>query len=143
MIGAIEATNRSKSGKTIGVQIGGQWYTSKNWELEQAVGRTVIFEPSTAPASGNFPEMHWMNDYVFEDAATGPAAQVMNQAMAANGQPPMAQPPVTVTAGTGKDRDASIVAQALTKASANPGDSITDVWVRYKTLYESYMNWNP
>ena len=166
MIGTIQQANKSKSGKTLSLQIDGVWYTSKNWELEQAVNRRVIFEPSeqTLPDGSS---IKWLNDYVFEDAATTPAAAAMDQAMAGQpltppvaayrdvtkaiqsrpdmpqdmplGQPPVAPQPQIPT----KDRDASIVAQALTKACTAPGDDVELVWSRYTSIYHKYMGWDP
>lgn len=106
MIGAITAAQKSKSLKTLSVQINGTWYTTKSWELEQALGRRVIFEPSiqSFPDGGS---CTWLNDYVFEDVSSGPAAQAMDAAMAAGPTPPAASyevpygsPPADVPRGT-------------------------------------------
>ena len=66
MIGTIEATNKSQSGKTLGVKIGETWYTSKNWELENMVNQSIDFEPSSSNFNGKV--MWWINDYVAANA---------------------------------------------------------------------------
>jgi len=131
MIGKIEATNRSQSGKTMGVQITGKWYTTKNWELEQAVGKNVIFEPSTSEFNGTM--MHWLNDYVFEDAQTTPAGQAMSQAMAAQAAP---APQSTISV---PNKDSLIGAMALTKACPGPRDQ---VWENFVFFYNKLQGWD-
>ena len=126
MIGQIDAVNRSKSGKSLGVQVGGIWYTTKDFSLEQAVGRTIIFEPTTSPASGNFPAMNWLNDYQFDDAGNTPATQAFNQAHSAT--------------GSGVNKDAMIGAMALVKAT--PGDA-PHVWANFEYFYDKLDNWTP
>jgi hypothetical protein len=101
MMGQIEAVNRSKSGKTLGVKIGETWYTSKNWELENAIGKTVVFEPSTSNFNGQV--MQWLNEYQFDDQATTPATQAFEQAHTGNGQVQKS------------DKDLSITSLALCK----------------------------
>jgi len=153
MRGTIQATNRSKSGKTIGVQVDGTWYTSKSWELADAVGRSVIFEPSTSQFNGI--TMQWINDYVFEDVATGPAAEAMNQAMAENGPNPAGPAelygPIQggpaalanqgITASTGPNKDALIGAMALVKATPSSDAEVT--WSHFVLFYNKLLTWDP
>ncbi len=149
MIGTIQQANKSKSGKTLSIQVDGQWYTSKNWELEQAIGKRIIFEPSVQafPDGGS---CQWLNDYTFEDAVTTPAAQAMDAAMQNNPHGASQAMPPTPPASSYeapretpvKDRDASIVAQALTKSCTAPGDDIELVWSRYTAFYQKYMGWD-
>ena len=155
MQGKIEAVNRSKSGKTLGVKVGEVWYTSKNWELENKVGASITFEPAASEFNGK--TMWWLNDYVEVGSSTTPADQAFDAAYAQHQPPPMGQPkyPANMAPASGegmhpeprqtaqKDRDASIVAQALTKACTGPGDSVQDVWERYVGFYSRYEAWNP
>lgn len=135
MIGTIQTTNKSQSGKTIGVQINGVWYTTKNWELAQEVGRTIIFEPSTSTFNGQ--EMHWLNDYVFEDQSATPAAQAMDTAMAGQttrGGPQVQQPRVV------PNKDALIGALALTKSISGQPEQ---VWEAFVYFYHKMDNFDP
>ena len=135
MIGKIQSTNKSKSGKTIGVQINGVWYSTKNWELAQEVGRAVIFEPSTSTFNGQ--EMHWLNDYVFEDASATPAAQAMDRAMAASPESVRAQ---TQALRTVPNKDSLIGALALTKSiSGQPAE----VWEAFVYFYHKMESFDP
>ena len=125
MIVTIAQANKSKSGKTLSIQAGGAWYTSKNWEMEQMVGQEIIFEPS----SQTFPDgssIQWLNDYVKSDAQTTPSGQTMEHAMAqGSARESTRQTAGLMQAKTAiKDRDASICAQALTKACTGHGDAV-------------------
>ena len=157
MQGIIKATKTSKSGKSLGVCIDDKWYSSKAFELAGLQGKEITFTTShqAFPDGGG---IDWINDYSEIGGAPNTADQVMAQAMA-NQPPPMGQP-IAPMAGTtvqapqmapqapqsaptvGKDRDASIVAQALTKACTAPGDDINKVWTTYQTLYLRYLRWN-
>jgi len=151
MIGTIQAARKSKSGQTLSIQIEGVWYTSKNWELEQAVNRRVIFEPSVQ----SFPDggsCTWLNDYVFEDAQTTPAAAAMNQAMAQQPTPPVeayqqsysaqqAQtPPAAPQAPVAPNKDAVIGALALCKC-CTPGTP-EQVFSNFVFLYHKLNGWD-
>lgn len=141
MIGIIQQANKSKSGKTLSIQIDNAWYTSKNWELEQAVGKTVIFDPSTQ----NFPDgasIQWLNDYVFEDQSNTPAGQAMDQAMARQVAPqtaareaprePMGGPPQT------PNKEYLIGALALTKSITAPKEQVWEAFVYFYHKLESF-----
>ena len=128
MIGIIESCNKSQSGKTLGVKIGGTYYTTKNWELADLVGKEIVFEPE--PSEFNGKTMYWLNEYSVSGTqpAAGPAAQVMEQAVA---QKIAAAP----------DKDSLIGAMALTKACAAvdaPG-----VWANFLYFYDQLKGWNP
>ena len=133
MIGTITQAKRSKSGQTLSVQVDGKWYTSKNWELEQAVNRRIIFEPSHSPASGNFPAMNWLNDYVFEDQSSTPAGKAMDQAQAAAQglMPAPARQP---------NKDSLIGAMALCKC-CTPGTP-DKVFENFQLLYHKLESWD-
>jgi hypothetical protein len=145
MIGQIQQAKKSKSLKTLSVQINGAWYTSKNWELEQAVGKTVIFEPSTR----TFPDgslIQWLNEYVFEDQQTTPAGQAMDQAMAGRhglneqgypeGSPDQRR---NVPRGT-PNKDSVIGAMGLCKC-CTPGTP-DQVFENFRLLYHKLENWD-
>ncbi len=134
MIGTIQQANKSKSGKTLSIQINNVWYTSKNWELEQSVGRTVIFEPATQ----TFPDgasIQWLNDYVFEDQSTTPAGMAMDAAMAR--QPAPAQAPQRAV----PNKDSLIGAMALSKCCTL--GSPEQVFENFRLLYNKLENWDP
>jgi hypothetical protein len=145
MHGQIEATNKSQSGKTLGVKVGETWYTSKNWELEGMVGQTIDFEPSSSVFNGK--TMWWINDYGVSNAPPT-ADQAMAQAMA-NQPPPYQQgdrvntaPQMPVAAPSpqvsSRDKDATIGALALTKAVS--GDAAT-VWAAFEFFYAKLLTW--
>ena len=140
MIGKIEATKKSGSGKSLGVKIGNTWYTTTTFELEHEVGKTIIFEPSQSPAKGNFPAMNWLNDYSFEGGTT-PADRAMSQAMApadAQYNPDQREyrqtKPVT-------NKDAEIAANGLCHC-LRPKDA-QEAWDNFNWLYHKFNNWNP
>lgn len=133
MIGTIQQANKSKSGKTLSIQVDGVWYTSKNWELEQASGRRVIFEPSTQmfPDGGS---CQWLNDYVFEDQSTMPATQAVDARMA---QPQAG----LVQAGPQRAipvKDSVIGALALTKSITGTPDQVWEAFVYFYHKMESF-----
>jgi hypothetical protein len=130
MQGIIQQAQPSKSGKTLSVQIGGQWYSTKHFELQNMIGQSVTFQTSQSEFNGTI--MHWLNDYVSDSASTTPSGAAFDQAMAQ--QQPMGAPQTPVQAPA-RDRDASIIAQALTKACTGPGDDVQQVWSRYCSFY--------
>ncbi len=148
MLGTIQQANKSKSGKTLSIQIEGQWYTSKCWELEQSVGKRLIFEPSiqTFPDGGS---CSWLNDYVWEDASNTPSGQAMDAAMAQHpnappSPPPMGQPapqatgaPVTTAQ---PNKDAVIGAMALCKC-CTPGTP-EQAFSNFVFLYHKLNSWD-
>lgn len=110
--GIIQQVNQSKSGKTLGVQIGGQWYSTKHFELQNHVGETITFDTSTSEFNGT--TMHWLNDYTLAGADMTPAAQAFNQQHQQNaGQtaPQTASQPAQAPT----DKDLTITALALVK----------------------------
>jgi hypothetical protein len=148
MIGTIQQANKSKSGKTLSVQVDGTWYSSKEWELEQAVGRRVIFEPSTQ----NFPDggsIQWLNDYVFEDASTTPAGMAMDERMAqghaagaAQGVMPQGQTTAAIAQAqahrTLPNKDSLIGALALTKSISGQPEQVWEAFVYFYHKMESF-----
>ena len=123
MIGIIESTNKSQSGKTLGVKIGGTYYTTKNWELADLVGKEIVFEPDASEFNGK--TMYWLNEYSLNGSQPTPAAAAMDQAVAQ--QQPAAN-----------DKDSVIGAMALTKA---PG-SAEEVWERFQFFYHKLKGWD-
>ena len=141
MIGTIQQANKSKSGKTLSIQVDNTWYSSKEWELEQAVGRRIIFEPSSQafPDGGS---CQWLNDYVFEDQSTTPSAQAMNQAIAGQVGGPSAEfarQPVGGLRPT-PNKDALIGALALTKSISGQPEQ---VWEAFVYFYHKMDNFDP
>ena len=135
MQGQIQQANPSKSGKTLSVQIGGQWYTSKHFELQNMVGQEITFTSSVQefPDGGS---CTWLNDYSASGAAPTPADQAMNQAMATQApQRPVAAPSPRPNS---RDKDATIGALALTKAVS--GDAAT-VWGAFEFFYAKLLAW--
>ena len=128
MIGAIESAGKSKSGKTLSVKVLGAYYSSKNWELESMVGKEIVFEPSPQV----FPDgtsIQWLNEYsVSGEANAGPAAQVVDQAVAQK----IASAP---------DKDSLIGAMALAKACA--GVDAPSTWANFLYFYDQLKGWNP
>ena len=145
MIGKIEKAQPSQSKKTLSVLIGEVWYTTKNWELQGMIGQEIVFEPSaTEFPQGSGQYIQWLNDYVLSNAAHTPAAQAMDAALAT--APPQTGPAAGSAAPQAApapkvDRDASIVAQALTKAVNC--QSAEEAWRSYVNLYNRYLEWNP
>ena len=130
MQGVIEQAQMSKSGKTLRIKVGDVWYSTNNFALQSAIGRTVQFEVGTSSYQGN--TIMWANDAELvmgtnDHVASAPAPNIP----AASPQPQPSQSPT----GTERDRDASIIAQALTKACTAPGDSGDTVWARYCFFY--------
>lgn len=137
MNGTIAQVKDSQSGKTLSVKVGDQWYTSKNWEFRDMIGKDITFEPTSSEWQGN--TMWWINEYQESGAALGPADQAMQQAMQNNpapAQPPTQQP----TQQPVVDRDASIVAQALTKSVTCA--NAQEAWETYTMLYAKYKQWD-
>ena len=141
MQGIIKATKTSKSGKSLGVCIDDKWYSSKAFELAGLQGKEITFTTShqAFPDGGG---IDWINDYSEIGGAPNTADQVMAQAMA-NQPPPMGQPapPQAAPQASRMDREASIVAQALTKAV--DCKTAEDAWQTYVHLYNKVLEWNP
>ncbi len=148
MIGTIQKANKSKSGKTISIQVDGTWYTSKNWELESAINRRIIFEPSPQ----TFPDgttIQWLNDYVFEDQSSTPAAQAMDEAMQVRTNavpiddsqpPPMGNAAPLQNRPAQVNKDALIGALALTKSITGQKEQ---VWEAFRWFYHKMDTFDP
>ena len=65
MRGFIQAAKPSSSGKTLGVQIAGTWYSTKAFELQQHVGKEIVGETSDSDYKGQ--TIHWLNSYTLVD----------------------------------------------------------------------------
>lgn len=132
--GIIEATKPSQSGKTLGVLIGGKWYSTKAPELANMVGQMITFETSRQyfPQGGS---CHWLNDYTVVGQAGNAADAAFQQAHAQNQGQTAPQNVSQAAQGPFQDRNASIVAQALTKACTVPGDAVEVVWGRFRRFY--------
>ena len=150
MQGTIEAVKKSTSGKSLGVLIGGTWYSTKNWELEGMQGKSITFQTSVQEFSGGG-QCHWLNDYTVDGASTTPADQAFDAAYAQRQPPPQPTPydqhqPRPTQAPQAPhpskmDREASIVAQALTKAVTCA--NAQQAWETYVFLYNKVLEWNP
>ena len=141
MQAVIEATKTSKSGKTLGVLMNGTWYSTKHFELAGKENTEIIAQVSASEYNGA--TVHWLNDYTVVGASTTPSAQAFDRAHAQNQPPPMGQsaPPQAAPQTSRMDREASIVAQALTKAV--DCKTAEDAWQTYVHLYNKVLEWNP
>ena len=131
MLGTIQATQMSKSQKTVRVQIGGTWYSSKAPELLDMVGQEIIFEHSRQ----DFPDgghCDWLNDYQPSNQSTTPAGQAMNKAMATNPGP--AQSP------SAPNKDAVISALALCKCCVQA--DAEQAFANFQFLYNKFLAWD-
>jgi hypothetical protein len=90
MHGIIAKAEKSKSGKSLRIQVNGKWYSTNNWALEQAIGRNVQFEVGTSEYMGN--TIFWANDAELVEqtapvqpptgAASQPSTAAPNQSVA-------------------------------------------------------------
>ena len=104
MQGIIQAANASKSGKTLRVQVNGQWYSTKHWELQNMVGQEITAQVSQSDFQGT--PMHWLNDYTVVGQGGNTADAAFQAAHAQN---------VGQTAPQRTDKDLQITALALVK----------------------------
>jgi hypothetical protein len=142
MQAAIEAVKQWPDGG-MSLKVAGNWYKTKNPEMMAMQGQVITFEPHpwTNPQSGK--TTNWINDYSVAGGAPTTADQAFNAAMQQPQQsyqpPPMGAPqqpaPQPAPQPPARDRDASIIAQALTKACTGPGDDVQQVWSRYCSFY--------
>ena len=65
MQGTIQEVEQSSSGKSVRVNVGGQWYSCKNFGIQSLVGQEITFEPTTNEWKGK--TYHWINDYSVTD----------------------------------------------------------------------------
>lgn len=132
MQGIIQQAQPSKSGKTLSVQIGGQWYSTKHFELQNMVGQSITFQTSQSEFNGTV--MHWLNDYTSDAVSTTPAGQAFDQAMAQQ-QPmgaPVQAPPVQP-----QDKDLHITSLALVKCIQgiqSPQQAVEAFWETRRLL---------
>ena len=150
MIGTIQVVQNARSGNSLRVQIGGQWYSAKKDSglTETDVGKNVTFilgDTPFPPGSTNY----WINEYTFTDVSTTPAAQAMDHAMAGQQYPAHMAPPSgegmhpdqrhNVPRGT-SNKDSMIGAFALSKC-CTPG-SPEQVFENFRLLYNKLENWD-
>lgn len=136
MIGTIQQANKSKSGKTLSIQVEGNWYTSKNWELEQASGRRIIFEPSTQTFRDGG-SCQWLNDYVFEDQSTTLAGLKFDNAMASQASPEVVRTQAQAHRVM-PNKDSLIGALALTKSITGQPEQVWEAFVYFYHKMESF-----
>jgi len=141
MIGQIQAVQSAKSGNSLRVQIGGQWYSAKlDSGLTPAdVGKNITFmlgDTPFPPGSNNY----WINDYTFTDVGTTPASQAMDQAMGGQGAGLTNQTAVAQASKSVPNKDSLIGAMALCKCCI-PG-SPEQVFENFRLLYNKLENWD-
>lgn len=68
--GVIDKAVMSKSGKTLRILVNDQWYSTPNFALQQAIGRTIQFDVSTSEYMGN--AIYWANDAQLVQDVTPP-----------------------------------------------------------------------
>ena len=75
--GNIQAAQKSKSGKTVRLQVNDRWYSSKDFSLESRVGYSITFDPTSSEyPKGSGELIWWLNDYTFtESSAPRPSTQ--------------------------------------------------------------------
>jgi hypothetical protein len=71
--GRIQSTKPSQSGKTLGVQIDGTWYSSKNFDLQNYAGKEIVADTSESEYKGQ--TIRWINSYTLVDGAPPVEAQ--------------------------------------------------------------------
>jgi hypothetical protein len=137
--GVIEHAKMSQSGKSLGIKVNGNWYSTREFQWQGQVGANISFiaRPQYFDGGGS---ITWANDIVLSDApgpqSSAPPPQPQAPSPAAQGYaPPANYTGAAQTSPAGRDRDASIIAQALTKACTSPGDDVDRVWAVYCAFY--------
>jgi hypothetical protein len=124
-VGTILDARMSQSGKTLGIKIGERWMQTKNFALQNAIGREIEYDVGTSEWNGK--TMYWANE----------AELLSDHSPTGSGSSASAAAPTKPAATTqGRDREASIIAQALTKACTAPGDHVETVWSRFCAFYQ-------
>jgi hypothetical protein len=130
--GIVADARMSQSGKTLGLKIGERWMQTKNFALQNAIGREIEYDVGTSEWNGKV--MYWANDAELEsDSVPRGTSQPPTGVGSATSSS------VAPTNPAARDRDASIIAQALTKACTAPGDDVEVVWTRYCSFYEKAL----
>ena len=80
--GIIKQAKMSKSGKTLRILVGDEWYSTNNFALQQAVGREIQFDVGTSEWQGNV--IYWANEAELVSEGSAPATS--NQAAPAQAQ---------------------------------------------------------
>ncbi len=93
--GAIQEAKMSKSGKTLGIMVNGDWYYTKQFHWQSQIGVNITFKGSYVSVGDG--GMTWANDIVMTDAP-GPQSQApsnYDQAPTPPIQNAAPQPPAT------------------------------------------------
>jgi len=138
MIGQIQAVQSAKSGNSLRVQVGGQWYSAKlDSGLTPAdVGKNITFMLSDTPFPPNSTN-YWVNDYTFTDIQTTPSGQAMDRAMTGQAVP---SERIGLSQRAVPNKDSLIGAMALCKCCI-PG-SPEQVFESFRLLYNKLENWD-
>ena len=136
----IDLKKMSQSGKSLGIKVGGNWYSTREFNWQGQVGANISFiaRPQYFDGGGS---ITWANDIVLANAPGPQSSAPPPQPQAPSPQAQGYSPPANYTGASqtapssGRDRDASIIAQALTKAITKPGDSVATVLKHYSELY--------
>ena len=59
--GTVSQCEDARSGKSIRLNINGQWYSTKNFDMRDLVGQVITFTPSASEYNGK--TYFWINDY--------------------------------------------------------------------------------
>jgi len=146
MIGQIQTVQTAKSGNSLRVQIGGEWYSAKHDSGLTAadVGKNVTFMLDDTP----FPPgstCYWVKDYQFETAGNTPSGQAMNMAVArseaAMGVQATVQTMTQDATGTNSlpNKDSLIGALALVKSMRG---SREEIWESFVFFYYKLEGWD-
>jgi hypothetical protein len=84
-VGQILQANPSKSGKSLRIKVGEQWFSTDNWALQNAIGKTVRFDVGTSDFQGQ--TIYFANNAMLDDGSTpqapsSPAAAPQRPAVA-------------------------------------------------------------
>lgn len=85
VIGQITEAKMSKSGKTLGLKVNGQWYSTKDFHWQAQVGQNVQFESAYQPIGDG--GITWANNIAFHQGGpSGPATPTRPSAPVAKKQ---------------------------------------------------------
>lgn len=85
VIGTVKSAEMSRSNTSVRVNVDDRWYSSKKFELQGLVGKTISFVPSVSSHNGK--TYLWINDFSVAGAASAP-----NQPAVAPSAPPQTAP---------------------------------------------------
>ncbi len=136
MRGVITQVKSSSSGKSLGVQIDGKWYSTKEWALQGMVGKEIVGETSDSEYKGK--TMTWINSY----SVVGDAQTAQNPAQHAPQREDYAPTPPTEAyepsepAGDPISTSKSIFAQSVLKSWVDPNCSNDEMKQRVRAVVE-------